>query len=796
MASSPSTITRFLSELKRRGVIRAAAVYATAAWVFVEVSATVLPALRLPDWTVTAVVIVALIGLPLAVILSWAFDLTPEGLRRTEPVAVGAPAPRREVSRVRGLVAVALVAVLAATGGYLAGRRITGVGRLADDRLGLAVFPFRATGGAVEDLSEGVADLLATVLDGTQGIRIADPWSLWRSLRPERTSRAHSPDPEEANRLALQAGARNFLLGSVVSAGDSLRLNVRVYDVGRLEPLYAFAHTGAPARLSDVVQQLAVEVITRLWSHGSTPDVPDLDRYATRSADALKAYLDAKAAMRRGMVDSASAAIDRALALDSTFALAMVEATTIKSWLQFMRGEFYSGLMELAERAVAHSDSLNERNRLRAEAALAAIRTDGVTAGSAVRRIIEIDSTDFAAWDSRAYYDMVYGWQYGADESDMLEAAERVVQLDSTHVPGLFRRAYLAVSIEDPEDMRLQLSRLRAVDTTNVLISGALSGLKAVLASDSAFPAIAEQIASTTPREWITPLRYLRTVQPVRAEWLLERLRETAGPDAQFTSTAETARLHLTEGRMVEVDEAVQAGDYQLSELYKHLYRFQVAAALSGVGEPNVAETAVGWLADYVPPDSALAYFEVRPVWWTGWLIGAYHATFGDTLVTRRWHETIATFPEGGTPLDYRGGLQADLEARLAVRRGDLESALGHARTAFRLWSIHTDNDWEGLPEPQMRFHLALLYRANDQSDSAAAVLESLVPPTAWMGFLTARASYELGELAENRGELAEAARQYRRAFRYWQHGGPEVAPWRERAEAGLRRTVSAERAG
>ncbi len=183
-------------------------------------------------------------------VLAWAFDLTPEGLRRTEPIAVGAPVPRREVPRARGLVAVTLVAVLAATGGYLAGRRITGGDRLADERIGLAVFPFRATGGPVEDLSEGVADLLATVLDGTQGFRIADPWSLWRSLRPERTARAQSPDPEEANRLALQAGAGHFLLGSVVSAGDSLGLNVRVYDVGSLEPLYAFAHTGDPARLS------------------------------------------------------------------------------------------------------------------------------------------------------------------------------------------------------------------------------------------------------------------------------------------------------------------------------------------------------------------------------------------------------------------------------------------------------------------------------------------------------------------------------------------------------------------
>ncbi|MCB1635030.1 MAG: hypothetical protein KDI51_10610, partial [Xanthomonadales bacterium] len=73
----------FLDELRRRGVTRAAAVYAVAAWAVIETSATILPALHLPDWTVTLVVVIALIGFPIALVVAWVFDLTRAGVIRT-----------------------------------------------------------------------------------------------------------------------------------------------------------------------------------------------------------------------------------------------------------------------------------------------------------------------------------------------------------------------------------------------------------------------------------------------------------------------------------------------------------------------------------------------------------------------------------------------------------------------------------------------------------------------------------------------------------------------------------------
>lgn len=794
MSSRDSRLGRFVAELKRRRVLRAAAVYAAAAWLVVEVSATVLPALHLPEWTVTLVVILALAGFPLAIVMAWALELGPEGVRRTSAAPAGAAQARGRRAFPRWL-AVLAVAVFAGVGTYLAFQRVTADSGRRDDRLGIAVFPFRPTGAVVEEWSEGLADLLSTVLDGTHGIRVADPWSLWQSLRSERAARARTPDRAEASRLARQAGAKRFVLGSLVGTGQSFDLNVRLYSVDAEEPLHSFTESGAPNDLGSLAQRLALVLIPRLVGAEEAPSVPPLSRYTTDSADALKAYLAAKAAMRSGLVDSANVAIDRALALDSTFALALVEAAAIKTWVQYMRGEFFSGLMELAERAVQYSDSLGERDRLRAEAMLASINTNGPAVAEATGRILEIDSTDFQAWNQRAYSHMVYGWQYGVDEDDMLEVAERVVQLDSTHVPGLLRRAWLAVSLENTEDIRLQLSRLEAVDTTSVLAQASLAGLRATLASDTAFSRMAAEISKRPARHWLGVLRYLRTVQPARAESLLARVRPGVEPGrAVYVVRAEEARLLLTEGRVAEVDSAIRAGDYQVGELWKNLRRFQIGASLSGVGDEAVTRRSVEWLSDDIPADSALSYFETRPVWWSGWLVAAHHAMFGDTTVTHRWHAVIGELPPGGTSLDYRGALQSDLEARLAARRGDLAAALTLAKRAFRLWSIHTDNEWEASPSPQMRFNLALLYRAAGQPDSAEALLRSLVPPTSYMGFLTARSSFELGELAENRDDLESALSHYRRAFRYWSRGGPEVIEWRSRAETALGRVISERR--
>ena len=74
-------MTSLIAELKRRNVIKVALAYALVAWFMIEVTATTFPILKLPDWTVTLVTVLLIIGFPLALIFAWAFELTPEGIQ-------------------------------------------------------------------------------------------------------------------------------------------------------------------------------------------------------------------------------------------------------------------------------------------------------------------------------------------------------------------------------------------------------------------------------------------------------------------------------------------------------------------------------------------------------------------------------------------------------------------------------------------------------------------------------------------------------------------------------------------
>ena len=81
-----SPLIFILRELKRRNVFRVGAAYGVVAWLLIEVTATVFPILKLPDWSVTLVTVFILIGFPLALILAWAFEITPEGIKREKDV--------------------------------------------------------------------------------------------------------------------------------------------------------------------------------------------------------------------------------------------------------------------------------------------------------------------------------------------------------------------------------------------------------------------------------------------------------------------------------------------------------------------------------------------------------------------------------------------------------------------------------------------------------------------------------------------------------------------------------------
>ena len=649
---------------------------------------------------------------------------------------------------------------------------------------GFAIMPFRASEAAAE-LGETLPDLLATTLQGTPGLKVPDPWALWRSLRPRSDARATPPDPVAAERLARRAGVARFVLGQVTILGVGLNVEFRIYGVGA-DPVVFSLRAASPDSATELIRSAAVEIIKQGLGGEAASRAATIGQSLSRSPEAVKAYLVAREAMRRGLVDSADASITRAITIDSSFGLALTEAVVVRSWTQFMRGQPFRNLRELAERARAHSDSLNPRNKLRLDAVFANVETNGRAAARAYQAMIERDSMDVEAWDGLAFVHTVYGWQYGATVKDAVATADRALALDSTFASAVSRRAHLSPEL-GIADVRQQIERLRARGATGVL-RPALRGLEAIAADERAYPALEDSVAAGGLPEWTGVFRRLRAYRPDRALSLIRKVAARAGiGQADYAWTA-LGYLQVGTGQPEQLDSTLaKVGEGRA--LSQFLFRASVlAAAVLGVDDSVVTREAAMRLGESMRPDSAAAWIKSRSVWRTGWTLGAYHATRGDTVIARRWVEALAALEGGGSPPRWNVAEANDIRSRIWLRAGVPDSALARARAAVDDWPIRTENTSDDLPEPGIRFSWAEQLLGAGKPDSAAALFRSMIAPTTWLGSYTARSLLHLAEIAEATGNRVEAGRRFDQALQIWELGGPAATAWRRRAEAGLAR--------
>ncbi|MDH5234090.1 MAG: serine/threonine protein kinase [Gemmatimonadota bacterium] len=692
----------------------------------------------------------------------------------------------RRVARNRRAVA-AGIGVIGVVAAVLLWLRLAGVP--LDPHL-IAIYPFRVSTPGANDWSETLPDLLATTLEGTPGLRVADPWSLWRLLRASDGGALRSPDPREASELARTRGAARYLLGSVRRDGARMGVTVRLYFTATDSVELTFVEEAAEDSLGALAERLAIAIMGASGGQGPGAEGLSPGRSVTSSPKAMKEYLAARAALRRGMIDSANRAIDRAVALDSSFALALTEAVGIKSWAQSALGQPYAGLRRLIAKARASESSLGERNRFRLQLQDALIETDGPRAAELARRLVEIDPSDFEAWNATSYMRQVLGWQFGATPADALEAADRALALDSTNALALTRRLFFASQGGDPGDMRRQLVRVAQYELDGVA-RGMELALEILLARDAGVDSLLDVVSTYPIPVWTSAYRAVRTTRPDRAGALARHLLQRAEPGFETRMGQNmVALLELAAGRADSVAAMYDAAAGSFAAPDRHRFDLGfLAAAILGLSTDAMTDRAIESLRREAPVDSAVALFQRRDIWRSGWMLAAYHAGYGDTTVTRRWRTVMDSFPtEGAHPAEYVKALQSDLDARLAARRGDTRTALAHASRALGLWTIHTDNASEIDPEVQIRFLTAGLLRAEGLADSAAIVLASLTPPATWLVGITPLAWMELGELAEAGRDCAHAAAHYASALRLWDTTSLAVAGPRARARAGQAR--------
>jgi hypothetical protein len=276
MSPGSRRLPSFLTELKNRKVFRVAAAYAIAAFAVIEVADVVFPRIPLPDWTVSLVVWVAILGFPIALALAWAYDITPDGVRRAEdpladPADPGATTSADGHGSTWGTPALRLagMVVLAAAAAGLAFVWTRGGGDQGDAELEasrVAVAPFRVAGppGTVDYLREGMVDLAAAKLTGHGGPRAVDPRAVLAAWRRAGLEDRDELEDEPALEVARALGAGLLMRGSVVAAPATLTLTASLLRVPGGQTLARGTVEGEPDSLPVLVDRLIAGVLARV----------------------------------------------------------------------------------------------------------------------------------------------------------------------------------------------------------------------------------------------------------------------------------------------------------------------------------------------------------------------------------------------------------------------------------------------------------------------------------------------------------------------------------------------------
>src|SRR5438874_3611605 len=310
--------TKFLTELKRRNVYRAAVAYGVVAWFLTQLTTQVFPFFEIPNSAVRFVVIALAIGFPIAMLLSWLYEFSPEGIVRTEDVhPAQARSIRHATGRIRDFIIIwALLLVIAMLiVGRLPFYRQTGE---SISQKSIAVLPF-------ENLSEDKAN--AYFADGIQD-EILTRLSKIADLKViSRTSTQHYKSaPENLPEIARQLGVAHILEGRVQKSGDAVRVNVQLIKAANDSHLWADTFDRKLTDIFSVESEVAKAIAEQLRAHLSGREEQEIAAKPTDNPEAYDAYLRGLAYTLKTAATPANALgaqkyLREAVRLDPKFAL-------------------------------------------------------------------------------------------------------------------------------------------------------------------------------------------------------------------------------------------------------------------------------------------------------------------------------------------------------------------------------------------------------------------------------------------------------------------------------------------
>src|SRR5213595_2060388 len=321
-ASKFVLMSGFFEELQRRKVYRVAAAYIIAAGFIIQIGSAVFPAWELPNWTLRLVVVLLLIGFPIALILAWAFDVTAQGIRATPTVS----AP--ETHRRRNLILLIATGVIvsAAAGFFLLPRASA---RKIDKSI--AVLPFENLSDEKENayFADGMQDDILTNLSKIGDLKVISRMSVM-SYRDEGTRKARE--------IGKALGVATLLEGSVRRVGNRVRVNVQLIDASNDEHIWAEDYDRDLTDVFAIQTDLAQKIASALQAKLSPSEKEQLDRQPTKDPNAYLLFIQAhNYASRKDMLRDtflkAEPLFEQAIKLDPNFAAAFAGLSLVESWI-------------------------------------------------------------------------------------------------------------------------------------------------------------------------------------------------------------------------------------------------------------------------------------------------------------------------------------------------------------------------------------------------------------------------------------------------------------------------------
>lgn len=471
---------QLLAELRRRSVFRVAALYAAISWVLLQIADVVVEPLGLPDATIRLLIILLAVGLPVALLVAWVYELTPEGLKRDDG-SLSNQTYSASVGRKLNFAIIALLVV--ALGWSLATRNgnesETSRANGKEREKTLAVLAFANLSGNEDDgyFADGLSEELMNILARVEGLKVAG-----------RTSSFYFKGRNEDLRdIGQQLGVEHILEGSVRRSGDKLRITAQLIDASDGFHLWSDSFDRKIDDVLVIQNQIAQSVAAALSVEllGTSAD----SRSSGREADpeAYRNFLVARSRLQKRGYKDTQAAIDlfrRAKEIDPDFAQAHAgfAVATVLLFTNHGEGEF-EVIIPSARRAVDRALELDPLSsdvwtargvveRLLYEN-VGRIAGDPDLAQTYLSKATELDPENAVAW----YWYGSAVWDF--DASEALAVFDRVLEIDPLELMAGVQRGRVLAELGRDQDASEQFDRLISVYPDSATVFSSFAAIEA-----------------------------------------------------------------------------------------------------------------------------------------------------------------------------------------------------------------------------------------------------------------------------------------------------------------------------